>query len=148
MILQGLIGINTEGFRLLTSRGGAVTQVAGFGYSGLNEFIRVSYRHWTWESTRVFSKNATATEPAQMGGFEVRARTVKSNILDSERNCAKRVSPDSLSGCSSQCNSVPVDRVLVRAITQWLLFLFTHILPSQAASHLLSLQPILCSFAP
>ena len=59
------------GFDLLTNKDGAVTKVAGFGYSGLNDFIKVSYRHWTWESTRVFSDSATSSQSAKLGGFEV-----------------------------------------------------------------------------
>ena len=48
---QGLIGINTQGFALLTSPEGAVTKIAGFGYEGMGELINLTYKHWTWNHT-------------------------------------------------------------------------------------------------
>eukprot|EP00117_Sycon_ciliatum_P027135 scpid47953/ scgid22111/ Arachidonate 5-lipoxygenase len=48
---QGLIGINTQGFKLLTSPTGAVTKIAGFGYEGMGELINLTYKHWTWNHT-------------------------------------------------------------------------------------------------
>ena len=48
---QGLIGINTAGFELLTSPNGAVTQVAGFGHSGLIDLVKIAYEDWSFNKT-------------------------------------------------------------------------------------------------
>lgn len=49
--LQGLIGINTQGFRLLTNQNGTVTRIAGFGHSGLLQLARIAYNNWDFEKT-------------------------------------------------------------------------------------------------
>lgn len=46
---QGLVGVNTKGFDLLTSPNGTITRVAGFGHSGLLELIRSAYADWKFD---------------------------------------------------------------------------------------------------
>ena len=48
---DGLVGINSEGFRLLTNKNGAITKIAGFGFAGLNQLIRASYKNWKFNNT-------------------------------------------------------------------------------------------------
>ena len=47
---DGLVGINSEGFRLLTNKNGAITKIAGFGFAGLNQLIRASYKNWKFNN--------------------------------------------------------------------------------------------------
>ena len=46
---QGLIGINTVGFHLLTSPDGLITKVAGFGHTGMLQLIRLAYDEWNYD---------------------------------------------------------------------------------------------------
>ncbi|XP_065182404.1 polyunsaturated fatty acid 5-lipoxygenase-like [Sycon ciliatum] len=64
---EGLVGINSKGFELLTSKCGSVTKVAGFGFSGLGDFIKSSYENWTWDDTEM------------LGGLE--RRGVETSVL-------------------------------------------------------------------
>ena len=46
---DGLLEINTAGVAQLINNGGIVSNIAGFGFSGLEEFVRLGYRHWNFE---------------------------------------------------------------------------------------------------
>ena len=46
---KGLVNINTVGFEKLTSPDGAITQVTGFGHSGLMQLVKLAYEDWNYE---------------------------------------------------------------------------------------------------
>ena len=47
---EGLVGINTAGFEMLTSKHGSITKLAGFGHSGMQQLIKLAYEKWTFNN--------------------------------------------------------------------------------------------------